>query len=121
MVVPDDIARSLGGLTDLDGRPIVDLNRYRDESNDSFSFTFAETGVMTASERAVFARTGEIATLADVDLSRRRVAVLISETMRLNDAGDPVLGVWESGERRIVIRRDQLSGIASYAGTCCTR
>jgi hypothetical protein len=60
---------------------------------------------MTASEQAVFARTGEIAALAHVDLSRRGVAVLISETMRLNDAGDPVLGVWESGERRIVIRR----------------
>ena len=43
--------------------------------------------------------------------------MLISETMRLNDTGSPVLGVWESAERRIVIRRDQLSGIASYAGT----
>jgi hypothetical protein len=117
VVVPDDIARSLGSLTDLDGRPIVDLNRYRDEWNDSFSFTFVEAGTMTASEQAVFARTGEIAALAHVDLSRSRVSVLVSETMRLNDVGDPVLGVWESGERRIVIRRDQLIGIASYAGT----
>lgn len=117
VVVPDDIARSFGSLTDLDGRPIVDLNRYRDEWNDSFSFTFVEPRTMTAPEQAVFARTGEIAALAHVDLARHSVAVLISETMRLNDAGSPVLGVWESGERRIVIRRDQLSGIASYAGT----
>ena len=117
VVVPDDIARSLGSLTDLDGQPMVDLNRYRDEWNDSFSFTFVEPRTMTASEQAVFARTGEIAALAHVDLPRRSVAVLISETMRLNDAGSPVLGVWEAAERRIVIRRDQLSGIASYAGT----
>ena len=117
VVVPDDIARSLGSLTDLDGRPMVDLNRYRDEWNDSFSFTFVQPRTMTAAEQAVFARTGEIAALAHVDLSRRGVAVLISETMRLNDTGSPVLGVWESTERRIVIRRDQLSGIASYAGT----
>jgi hypothetical protein len=117
VVVPDDIARSLGSLTDLDGRPMVDLNRYRDEWNDSFSFTFVEPRTMTASEQAVFARTGEIAALAHVDLSRRSVAVSISETMRLNDAGSPVLGVWEPAEGRIVIRRDQLSGIASYAGT----
>ena len=96
---------------------MVDLNRYRDEWNDSFSFTFVEPRTMTASEQAVFAWTGEIAALAHVDLSRRNVAVLISETMRLNDTGSPVLGVWESAERRIVIRRDQLSGIASYAGT----
>jgi hypothetical protein len=117
VVVPDDIARSLGSLTDLGGRPMVDLNRYRDEWNDSFSFTFVEPGTMTPSEQAVLAWTGEIAALAHVDLSRRGVAVLISETMRLNDAGSPVLGIWEPAERRIVIRRDQLSGIASYAGT----
>lgn len=117
VVVPDDIARSLGSTTDLDGRPMVDLNRYRDEWNDSFSFTFVEPSSMTAPEQAVFARTGEIAALAHVDLTRRNVAVLVSETMRLNDGGSPVLGVWESSERRIVVRRDQLSGIASYAGT----
>lgn len=117
VVVPDDIARSLGGLTDLDGRPIVDLNRYRDEWNDSFSFTFVDTRTMTAAEQAVSAQTAGIAALAHVDLSGHRVAVLISETMRLNDVGNPVLGVWESNERRIVIRRDQLIGIASYAGT----
>ena len=37
--------------------------------------------------------------------------------MRLSEAGDPVLGVWEGAEQRIVIRRDQLSGLARYAGT----
>jgi hypothetical protein len=117
VVVPDDLARALGGLTDLDGEPMVDLNRYRDEWNDSFSFTFVAPAAMSPSEQAVFAWTGEIAALAHVDLSRRSVAVVVSETMRLNDAGSPVLGIWESAERRIVIRRDQLSGIASYAGT----
>ena len=89
VVVPGDIARSLGTLTDLDGQPIVDLNRYRAEWNDSFSFTFVEPKEMTASEQAVFAWTGEIAALAHVDLNRRNVAVLVSETIRLNDTGGP--------------------------------
>jgi hypothetical protein len=65
----------------------------------SFSFTFVEPRAITASEQGVFAWTGEIAALAHVDLPRRSVAVLISETVRLNDAGSPVLGVWESAER----------------------
>ena len=117
VVVPDDIARSLGGLTDLNGNPLVDLGRYRDEWNDSFSFTFVGPAAMTPAEQAVYARTREIAALAKVDLHRRRPAVLISETMRLSDVGDPVLGVWEAAEQRIVIRRDQLSGLARYAGT----
>jgi hypothetical protein len=32
----------------------------------------------------------------------------VSETMRLNVTGDPVLGLWEAAEHRIVIRRSQL-------------
>jgi hypothetical protein len=117
VVVPEDIARSLSSLTDLNGRPLVDLNRYRDEWNDSFSFTFIEPAAMTSAERAVFSRTGEIGALARVDLARRKTAVLISETMRLNETGDPVLGVWEAAAQRIVIRRDQLTGLDRYAGT----
>ncbi len=37
--------------------------------------------------------------------------------MRVDYHGDEVLGVWEPRERYIVIRRDQLRDIASYAGT----
>jgi hypothetical protein len=117
VVVPDDIARSLGSLTDLNGKPLVDLGRYRDEWNDSFSFTFVGPAAMTPAEQAVYARTREIAALAKIDLTRRRPTVLISETMRLSEVGDPVLGVWEAAEQRIVIRRDQLNGLARYAGT----
>jgi hypothetical protein len=65
----------------------------------------------------VYGRTREIAALAKIDLTRRRPAVLISETMRLSEAGDPVVGVWEAAEQRIVIRRDQLNALARYAGT----
>src|SRR5260221_7627343 len=117
IVVPEDIARSLGSLTDLNGKPLVDLDRYRNEWNDSFSFTFVEVSAMTSGEQASFGRTQEIGTLAGVDLARRKTAVLISETMRLNETGNPVLGVWAAAERRIVIRRDQLSALARYAGT----
>jgi hypothetical protein len=117
VVVPEDIARSLGGMTDLTGRPLIDLDRYRNDWNQSFSFTFVDPATMTSTEQAVFRRTQEIGTLAGVDLARRKAPVLISETMRLNETGNPVLGVWEAGERRIVIRRDQLSALASYAGT----
>ena len=111
VVVPEDIARSLGGLTDLDGRPIVDLDGYRNEWNSSFSFSFIEIDVMTPAELAIFARTRDISALVGADLSRRRIDVLISETMRLNRSGDPVLGLWEGAERRIVIRRDQLAAL----------
>jgi hypothetical protein len=117
VVVPGDIAQALGGLTDLHGRPLVDLEKYRNDWNDSFSFAFVRQEDMTPDERAVYGRTREIGVLAGVDLARRKVDVLVSETMRLNDIGNPVLGVWEGASQQIVIRRDQLEGLASYAGT----
>lgn len=117
VVVPDDIARSLGSLADLDGNPMVNLDQYRNDWNESFSFSFVDLAAMTVQERAVYARTREISALASIDLPRRGISVLVSETMRLSDRGDPVLGIWEAADRRIVIRRDQLAGLASYAGT----
>lgn len=117
VVVPEDIAVALGRLTDLNGNPMVNLNRYRDEWNDSFTFAFVDPAAMTPAERAVYQRTNEVAALARIDLAKRGVPVRISETMRLNDSGDPVLGLWEPGERRIVIRRDMLASLGTYAGT----
>jgi hypothetical protein len=117
VVVPEDIARSLGGLTDLNGRPLIDLDKYRTEWNDSFCFTFIGQEVMTSGEREIFSRTQEIGELAGVDLTRRRIAVMVSDTMRLNETGNSVLGVWERDEQQIVIRRDQLASLTSYAGT----
>ncbi len=117
VVVPEDIAHALGRLTDLHGRPLVDLEKYRNDWNDSFSFAFIHQNDMTPAERTVYGRTREIAALAGVDLVRQKVQILVSETMRLNDVGNPVLGIWEGATQRIVIRRDQLAGLATYAGT----
>jgi hypothetical protein len=117
VVVPDDIARSLGDLTDLDGRPLVDLDKYRDEWNESFAFDFVGPGAMTPGEREVYGRIPDLCVLVGVSLAERRVSVEVSETMRLNVTGDPVLGLWEAAEHRIVIRRDQLSSLATFAAT----
>ena len=40
-----------------------------------------------------------------------------SFTFAAERCGKPGPGIWESAERPVVIRRDQLSGIASYAGS----
>ncbi len=42
LAVPADIAAALRKEKDLHGRPMVDLDRYRDEWNDSFSYMFVE-------------------------------------------------------------------------------
>jgi hypothetical protein len=118
IVVPEDIARALGSMTDLNGNPMTDLDAYRKAWNDSFSFNFVDQAAMTVAERDVHDRTSAIGALVGTGLDRKGAPiVLISETMRLNDIGYPVLGVWDPAERRIIIRRDRLASLATYAGT----
>lgn len=118
VTVPDDIAAALGGMTDLDGRPMIDLDTYRQSWNDSFSYAFVDTESLSPSERAIYQRTAAICALIDQRIGKGRVkSVAISETMRLSDAGHQVLGVWDADQSRIIVRRDQLQNLPTYAGT----
>jgi hypothetical protein len=119
VVVPDNIVRALQRHTDLLGQPLVDLERYREAWNDSFSFAFIDPAALSIAEQKVFALIGPVTKLAGLSPKRVGVdAILISETMRLADDGSQVmLGMFESAERRIVIRRDQLSRPAAFCGT----
>ena len=118
VVVSDDLARALGNLTDLEGHPLVDLDNYRKFWNDSFSFNFVEPDELTSAERQVFSLAASAAHLAQIRPDRIGVTnILISETMRLNDEGRTILGVYEREKKRIVIRRDQLVNEARFCGT----
>ena len=117
VVVPATVAAKLRGLSDLAGKPIIDLSGYRRQWNDSFSFTFVDEARLSAAERVVFGHARRIVALAGVHVGAGTVRqVLISETMRLSEAGDMTVGVWQPAERTIVVRRDQLISVATFAG-----
>jgi hypothetical protein len=117
VVVPGTVAAKLGRLSDLAGRPMVDLSQYRRQWNDSFEFTFVAEDQLSATERAVFGRAQVIVALTGRGIGGGAVReILVSETMRLSEAGDMTLGLWQPGERRIVVRRDQLASLSTFAG-----
>ncbi|MFC8526157.1 hypothetical protein [Nocardia sp. NPDC057227] len=118
VLVPDDIAGRIGSLTDFDGASLYDLDGYRDIWNDSFTFRFVDPSHLHYTERQVYALTEPL--LAALGIIPERIgvrAIMISETMRLNSAGNEVVGMYESAAKRIVIRRDQLAAPADYCGT----
>lgn len=118
IVVPEDIARALRGVTDLRGAPMLDLGAFQREWNDSFDFQFVGPYEMTTAERTTYALVEPVVRLLEIDLRRVGVEeVLVSETMRLNEQGAEVLGLFEPEDRRIVIRRDQLGDVAAFLGT----
>ena len=117
VVVPQNIRRKLSGAVDVTGAPIVDLERYKAQWNESFQFTFVEADDLDEGERAVFATTDEILALRGGRPSNVR-HILISETMRIGASGyAEAAGVWEPKENRIVVKRDQLASLEVYAGT----
>ena len=118
VVVPEDIARALSGITDLNGNPMFDLDSYRQQFNDSFRFSFVDVNDLTAAERTVFELTPATAALAKLKLAQIGVReILISETMRMNERGAEFVGVWEPSNGRVIVRRDQLAKAADYCGT----
>jgi hypothetical protein len=117
IVVPTRIRAKLKGLTDINGDPIVDLGRFREQWNESFAFTFVGPNQLSDDERAVYERTDDILALRGGRPARVR-EVAISSTMRLGAPGSAeALGVWEPAASRIVIKREQLASLERYAGT----
>ena len=117
IVVPETIRRKLPSLRDAAGNPIRDLDRYRDEWQDSFRFTFVDPADFSAAERTVWdalprifaARGGRPRNVRDVR---------VSETMRLMESRyQEAVGLWEPGEGRVIVKRTQLQSLAIFAGT----
>lgn len=86
------------------------------EWNNAFQFAFVPPSKLTSSEKKVFDKTQTI--LNWFPKTKKVVEeVLISDTMKLNWNGSDAAGLWERAESRIIIRRDQLQQVESYAGT----
>jgi hypothetical protein len=117
VTVPDNIRRSLVGVSDIKGAPICDLGVLRKEWADSFQFRFIDPEQLSQPERDVFARIEELTRIAG-GLSKNVKEIEVSETMRPDILmGDTAVGLWESATQRIIIKRSQLATVRLFAGT----
>ena len=116
VIVPTKIASRLRGLVDFSGRTVMDLRQFRKSWDESFAFTWVSPADLTAAERRVFGFTPAI-----LELRGGRPSVVsdiaVSETMRLHAGSyQEAVGLWEASTRRIVVKRDQLRSLRTYAG-----
>lgn len=117
VTVPERLSERIRGKLDISGNPIRDLSQFRREFDESFEFKFVDEKDLTAAERRVFKITDAAFELIDGRSSRVK-QVLISETMRKDpELFTEVDGLWEGAEGRIIVKRDTLRSIESYAGT----
>jgi hypothetical protein len=117
IMVPESVRHKIHEATDLLGNPIRDLGSYAKEWNESFAFQFVNEEDLTPDERAVFTQTDAIFKFVGgrpVNIK----AVLISETMRVETFSyHEAVGIWEPDKERIIIKREQLRRLDSFAST----
>ena len=117
VTIPESVKDKIRDYTDLQGNPIRDLDTYAKEWNDSFEFQFIKEQELTKGEREIFAKTGAIFKLIGGKPSVIE-DILISKTMRIEIFNhSEAEGVWEPDKRRIIIKRNQLNDLQTYAGT----
>lgn len=117
VTIPDMLASKLETATDISGNKITNLDKYTEEWNENFEFSFVNVSSLNKQEKEVFCN-------ADVILkwfsgSNNIVKeILISETMRPDEyTGGDALGLWEPLNKRIIIKRSQLQSLDLFAGT----
>ena len=117
IIVPESVIEKIKREKDYNGKPIRVLEQYIKEFNESFEFKFVSEKDMTQVELKIFNKTRDILNLIG-GKPKNVKKILISETMRLESFGyDETEGLWEEQNQRIIIKRNQLKNLQTYAGT----
>jgi len=117
ITIPETIKEKIRGLKDASGKIMLDLDQFRVEWNESFEFNFIDEKDLTKQEREIFDLTDKI--LSFVGGKPKQVKeIKISETMRLETHSfAEAAGLWEASTGTIIIKRNQLKKLRSYAST----
>jgi hypothetical protein len=115
VVVPNDIARALDGMDDLEGRPMVTMLEYQQQRAASCEFDYVQPDQLTDMERIILELAPRVAGLADFPLDD--IDLRISTTMRPGAAGAQEVGLWNASDRSITIKRTQLEDPVDFCGT----
>ncbi|TMD01450.1 MAG: hypothetical protein E6J05_01710 [Chloroflexi bacterium] len=99
-------------LSDLNGKPILDLSGFIKVWNESFTFDFVDPSRLNVVERKSWTILPEVLRLA-ADHAKRVDEVRISNTMRLDEAQYETEGVWDSPN--IVVKRSVLDSPRHFA------
>lgn len=115
VTIPNTVANKIKDSKDFEGNQIRGLETYFEEKNSNYEYTFIDEKDLSDEEKEIFSKTEKIINLIGGRPSILR-EILISETMKRDIRGYDTKGLWEPDEKRIIIRRDQLKHLESYAG-----
>jgi Histidine kinase-, DNA gyrase B-, and HSP90-like ATPase len=117
ITIPESLKLRIKGLKDLSGNPIIDIDQFVSNYNDSFDFKFIDTDKLNEKEKAIYKFTPKILDLFG-DIPKKVKAIKISITMRKDYFAEvETLGCWDEKSNSIVLSRKTLRSISDYSGT----
>jgi hypothetical protein len=114
VTVPDSTREDLRSTSDIEGGEIRDVDVFKNEWEDSFEFEWVNESELSQEEKEVWELREKVLSL--VGLNSQINEIRVSETMRSIEDGWKAAGLWEPGNRRIVIKRDALSHPSRFIG-----
>ena len=116
ITIPNVIKEKIQGIEDVEGNMIRDISQYEQEYAESFEFEFISEAELTDSEKEVFSYKDKILNLVG---GKPKIVhdIKISETLRVGSTVCGVAGLWKPSDGQIIIKREQLSNLRSFAGT----
>ncbi len=117
ITIPENLKLKIQDAKDLSGNPIIDIDQFVENYNDSFEFSFIEPDKLNDKEKAIFQFTSKILDLFGAPPKKIK-EIKISSTMRKDFFADvETLGCWDPKSSSIVLSRKTLKSISDYSGT----
>jgi hypothetical protein len=117
IAIPENLSQRIGGLQDIAGTPIRDLERLHSEYIESFEYEFVDPKDLNPDERRIFAMTDQLFELIGGKPQIIK-CVMISETIRKEISSEAeTTGIWKPATRTIIVKRSQLKNIENYFAT----
>lgn len=98
-------------------KSIRNLKKFEDELEKDFKFQFVDYQKLTDSEKEIYDEKNKILSLIGGQPANVK-EILISETMtKIWSTKAEVVGLWQSEEQKIIIKRNQLKTLELFSGT----
>ncbi len=117
ITIPENLKDKIKGAKDLSGNPIIDIDQFVENYNDSFEFNFIDPDKLNHTEKAVYQHTPKILKLFG-KVPKQVEEIKISSTMRKDFCDNAeTLGCWVNETNSIIISRKTLKSLSDYSGT----
>lgn len=117
ITIPENLKSKIQGIKDMAGNPIIDIDQFVENYNNSFEYNFIDPEKLTAKEKSVYQYTARILDLFG-KMPKKVKHIKISSTMRKDFFEErETLGCWDYKARSIVLSRKALKSLSSYSGT----